>query len=110
MNRVIAILLFLFLSLPIFADDFICPDNSKINGETVPEAREAWCELFHNNKTLLHGPYRTWYPDNTLWVKGQYDKGVMVGQWFVWDKDGKLKSSDTYINGKKSYGAKSTAP
>lgn len=81
MNRAIAPSLCLFLSLPVFSDDFNCPDNSKMNGETAPEAREAWCELFHQNKTVLHGPYRIWYPDNKTWIKGQYDKGVNASRY-----------------------------
>lgn len=91
------------ISVVVFADnDVKCPKGTIIKGETTPEVREAWCEMNWKGKTVLHGPYRAWYPNGVLGTSGQYDKGKSVGKWYGWYDTGEKQGEEIFINGKKT--------
>lgn len=76
-----------------------CPSGSRPNGETVPEVSEAWCEVLHDGRTVLHGPYRAWWPSGKLGNAGQYEYGKAVGKWTAWYSNGKLQGEEWFENG-----------
>ena len=80
-------------------DGIGCPDGTQANGETVPEVREAWCELHTSGGVVQHGPYRAWYPNGTLATNGQFDKGKNVGRWHGWYASGAKQGEIVYENG-----------
>lgn len=50
-----------------------------------------------------HGLCRRWYRDGTLRAEGEYELGVMVGEWAFWDEDGELDTerSGYYVAGRR---------
>ncbi len=80
-------------------DGIGCPDGTKANGETMPEVSEAWCELKTNEGVVLHGPYRSWYPNGTLGTRGQLEKGKPVGRWYGWYESGAKEGEIVYEDG-----------
>ncbi len=73
-----------------------------MRGETTPEVREAWCETKDkDDKTVLHGPYRAWYPDGVLGTKGQYIFGKAQGLWEAWYENGEKEAEGYYVDGLK---------
>lgn len=51
---------------------------------------------------LLHKQYLKYYPNNDLAEKGNFNKGLKVGVWKSWYKDGTLREIINYINGSKN--------
>ena len=90
------------LSAALLADDksLDCPDGTSPNAESTPEIIEAWCELMHNGVTVMHGPYKAWWPNGALSVSGNYDYGKPVGKWTGWYMDGKIQGEDWFEDGK----------
>lgn len=76
-----------------------CPKGTRPNGETLPEVREAWCEVMHDGKTVQHGPYRAWWPNGKRGNLGQYEYGKAVGKWTGWYPSGKLQGEEWFENG-----------
>ena len=93
--RIIILIIFL---IPIFAlaDDVVCPVGATLKGETTPDSREAWCEIMHEGKMVMHGPYKTWWSNGNLASVGTYKYGKMVGKWEGWFEGGRYKGSETY--------------
>ena len=81
------------------ADGIGCPEGTIPNGESVPEIREAWCELHADEGVVQHGPYRSWYPDGTLGTKGQFDRGKPDGHWYGWHTNGAKQGEIIYDDG-----------
>jgi antitoxin component YwqK of YwqJK toxin-antitoxin module len=51
---------------------------------------ERWCvEVDAQHQLADHGPYRKWYGNGRLWVKGQLDMGRRTGAWTSYDRSGK---------------------
>ncbi len=51
---------------------------------------------------LLHGPYEEFYPNDQLYIKGQFKNGLKTGKWYYWDKGGVLKRTEEWaLWGKK---------
>ncbi len=80
-------------------DDIACPVGTKPAGETVPEVREAWCELYTDEGVKQHGPYQAWYPNGVLSTKGQFHEGQHVGLWFGWYASGAKQGEVVYEDG-----------
>ena len=76
-----------------------CPKGTRPNGETLPEVHEAWCEVMHDGKTVLHGPYRTWWPNGKRSSSGQYQYGKAVGKWTGWFPSGRIQGEEWFENG-----------
>lgn len=49
--------------------------------------------------TLLHGKFESFYADDQLCSKGVFHKGLKVGEWLSWRKDGTLISAEKWANG-----------
>jgi len=81
-------------------EQITCPDGATLNGETTPEAGESWCELPLNGTVVMHGPYRSWWPDGTLGTSGRYDRGKAVGKWSGWFPSGKLQGEQWFEDDK----------
>jgi len=101
MKAIAAIILFLLPLSALGKDDIDCPEGTIISGETTPEVREAWCEINLKGKTVLHGPYRAWYPNGKLGTSGHYDKGKPVGTWYGWYESGARQGEEVFVDGKK---------
>ena len=82
------------------ADDIVCPDGTRPNGETTPEVREAWCELNHEGTVVQHGPYRAWWPNGVLGTSGQFLLGKAVGEWKGWFPSGKPQGEEWFEDGR----------
>lgn len=81
------------------ADGIDCPEGTIPNGESVPEIREAWCELHTDEGVVQHGPYQSWYPNGTLGTKGQFNKGKPDGHWYGWHTSGAKQGEIIYDDG-----------
>lgn len=80
-------------------DGMVCPEGTRPAAETVPEVREAWCELFTDGGVKQHGPYQARYPNGVLGTKGQYYEGQPVGRWFGWYASGAKQGEISYEDG-----------
>lgn len=113
--------LFLALSGAAMAKAIQCPPEAVAN-EQDSRGKEAWCEL-KADPSLLHGPYKAWYPNGVLgseenyvrgkasgkatyrWgsghkqASGTYKDGVRDGWWAFWDKNGVKAGRVQYENG-----------
>lgn len=94
-----ATVLAIFLSCPLYANDIQCPEGTTVKGETTPELREAWCEFSLETKTVVHGPYKAWYPNGVLGNSGQYEEGIPVGTWYSWYDTGEKQGEEVFKNG-----------
>ena len=83
-------------------EPFACPDGARPNGEATPEVRESWGELTLNGSVVMHGPYRSWWPNGTLGNSGQYDRGKAVGKWSAWFPSGKLQAEEWFEDGQRT--------
>jgi hypothetical protein len=79
-----------------------CPAGTVPTGEQTPEVHEAWCEKVVDGKTLMHGPYRAWWPNGRLGTSGQYANGQATGEWKDWYQNGKVQGREWYVAGKLS--------
>ena len=100
----IAIVMSVLYSGGIFAKNIECPKGTTLKGETTPEVSEAWCEVLVNGKTVMHGPYRAWWPNGKLGTEGQYRYGKAVGHWRGWYDDGKPQGEEWFEDGRKVRG------
>ena len=94
----------LVLSGSSFAGDIGCPAGTTPNSETTTDVSEAWCETIKEGKTVMHGPYRSWWPNGKLGNQGQYNYGQMTGRWHAWHENGKLQGDESYAKGGKVKG------
>jgi antitoxin component YwqK of YwqJK toxin-antitoxin module len=83
------------------ADELQCPSGTTPNGETTPDVSEAWCEVSWNGKTVMHGPYRAWWPNGRLGTSGQYNHGEPEGKWSGWYPSGQLQGEEWFESGKR---------
>jgi hypothetical protein len=84
---------------PQMPDNFAqCPGDSAVKEMPGPQGSyERWCVEVDAQKQLVdHGPYRKWYANGTLWVKGQLEMGRRVGTWSTFDQGGKKVAELTY--------------
>lgn len=51
---------------------------------------------------LLHGAYESFYDNKQLCEKGSYAKGLKIGEWNYWQKNGKLIKTEHWNNGRQS--------
>lgn len=51
---------------------------------------------------LLHGAYEAFYDNKQLCEKGSYAKGLKIGEWNYWQKNGKLIRTEHWKNGRLS--------
>ncbi len=51
---------------------------------------------------LLHGAYEAFYDNKQLCEKGSYAKGLKIGEWNYWQKNGKLIKTEHWNNGRLS--------
>jgi hypothetical protein len=49
---------------------------------------------------VISGEFTFIYPDGKLYCKGSVKKGLRVGEWVYWNKNGILDKIETYYNGK----------
>ncbi|HWB75954.1 MAG TPA: hypothetical protein VG755_13390 [Nannocystaceae bacterium] len=68
-----------------------CPGNAAVKEMPGAEGSyERWCvEVDAQHQLVDHGPYRKWYGNGRLWVKGQLDMGRRTGTWATYDANGK---------------------
>lgn len=50
---------------------------------------------------MLHGMYKTWYPNGQIMYKDPYVNDVKNGMFYSWDKNGSLLSKHMYDKGVK---------
>lgn len=122
MTRTICAALFLVLSAAARAGGVDCPPESIPNQADPVSGPEAWCELA-SDRTLLHGPYRSWHPNGVLgteehyvrgkangfaryrWgsgekqAEGRFKDGAPDGWWSFWDKTGNKAGRVRYRDG-----------
>lgn len=67
-----------------------------------------WCKANHILVTqggysgkLLHGDYRSYYPNDNLKTFGKFSNGLKSGVWRNWDENGALLSVYTWKSGKR---------
>jgi hypothetical protein len=88
------------LSMAVAAAEMKCPKGTTPKAEETPEVREAWCEKDLKGRTVMHGPYRAWWPNGRLGTVGQHSVGQPVGRWEGWYPDGKKQGTEWYEKGK----------
>lgn len=84
---------------PQMPDNFgACPGGAVVKEMPGPDGSyERWCvEVDAQGQLLDHGPYRKWYVDGRLWVKGQLDMGRRTGTWVTLDAAGKKLADVKY--------------
>ncbi len=101
---VIAIMVSVLYVDSVLANNIECPKGTTLKRETTPEVSEAWCEILVDGKTVMHGPYRVWWPNGKLGTKGQYHYGKMVGHWRGWYDNGKPQGDEWFDDGRKVKG------
>jgi antitoxin component YwqK of YwqJK toxin-antitoxin module len=103
MNKIFLIITFLIsVSHYSVAQEIQCPPNTIQRGEKTPEVSETWCETQNSKgQTVLHGPYRAWYPNGTLGTKGQYHYGQATGFWEAWYENGQKEAEGYFDNGEE---------
>ena len=68
-----------------------CPDGTRVHTTIDRTIRRQWC--FIPEAGTRHGPYRSWYPNGRLRVRGQYAAGQQTGTWTSWSEDGRARVS-----------------
>lgn len=58
-------------------------------------------ESFSFKASRLHGPYRLYHSNDSLWVSGNYVHGVEDGVWSVYFSNGRLEKELYYNNGQR---------
>ncbi|MDH4164603.1 MAG: hypothetical protein OEW15_18220 [Nitrospirota bacterium] len=96
-TAIIWILLFSYNSAT--ADGIGCPKGTKPKGEQTPEVSEAWCDKSVSGKVVMHGPYRSWWPNGKLGTEGKYENGKQVGLLRGWYESGELQGEELFENG-----------
>ena len=82
-----------------YAGSIHCPKGTTPNGESTPDVSEAWCEKTVSGSTVMHGPYRAWWPNGKLGTVGQYENGVTEGKWSGWYPNGRLQGHEWFKAG-----------
>ncbi|KAA3639074.1 MAG: hypothetical protein DWQ02_04245 [Bacteroidetes bacterium] len=59
-------------------------------------------ESFSFKESRLHGPYRQYHPNDSVWVSGNYVHGVEDGVWSVYFSNGRLEKEIYYNNGQRT--------
>ena len=83
------------------AQDVVCPAGAVLKSESMPEVTEQWCELTHNGKTVMHGPYQARWGNGQLGTSGRYEFGEQHGTWQEWDEAGVLQDTSVFEKGKQ---------
>lgn len=52
-----------------------------------------------NGNTVMHGPYRGWWPNGKLGTFGQHENAVTEGKWSYWHRNGRLQSREWFKAG-----------
>jgi antitoxin component YwqK of YwqJK toxin-antitoxin module len=81
------------------------PDNGLIKLDCTNKGNDILAMTVHYTDitlSTLQGPIQSYYPNQTIKWKGNYDNGVRTGIWEKWDSAGHIKDSALYNNGKKS--------
>ena len=99
MKRTLCLFAAFFATQCALAGGIDCPKGTTRNGETTPEASEAWCE---DTNHRMHGPYRAWWPNGNLGTEGQYEHGVATGKWRGWYESGELQGEEWFEGGRKT--------
>jgi antitoxin component YwqK of YwqJK toxin-antitoxin module len=47
----------------------------------------------------LNGEFRSWHPNGTREITGQYKNYTRTGQWYFFNKDGSVRKEIKYNNG-----------
>lgn len=61
--------------------------------------RDSTIEKLNFQNGRLHGEYKKWTLDSTLVVEGQYDKGIEMGLWNYYNKNGQLIKQMEFLSG-----------
>ena len=59
-------------------------------------------ESFSFKDSRLHGPYRQYHPNESLWISGYYVHGLEDGVWKVYFSNGRLEKEIYYHNGQRT--------
>jgi antitoxin component YwqK of YwqJK toxin-antitoxin module len=75
------------------------PDTFSVATKIAPGNKESLLKI-NAPKGYLSGAYNSWYRNGQKEATGQYEQGVMTGQWTWYREDGFLSSKETYAKGK----------
>ena len=83
------------VSVATFSDD-------KLDGEwLIVDAEQKKCLQISFSEGKRHGPVISWLPNGKTYQQAAYNYGVPVGDFFEADKNGELKLTGTYIDGRR---------
>jgi len=91
---------YLHIDMNELAGESHCPPETIENERVTPDISVVWCEVIIEDKVVLHGPYRAWWPNGQLGNDGYYEMGVPVGTWTGWYHSGVIQGINVYENGK----------
>jgi antitoxin component YwqK of YwqJK toxin-antitoxin module len=98
MRFITTVILLAIVQTAALAENIVCQQGTVPNGEKTPDVREAWCEL-ETDRSLLHGPYRSWYGDGVLGTAENYNHGKRDGQAEYHWGNGNPQASGQYRQG-----------
>jgi hypothetical protein len=90
-----ATIFLLCMHVPAWWAGVSCPPGTVPNGESTPKVSETWCEL-ESDRSILHGPYRAWYPKHVLGTAETYDRGKITGEATYRWHNGRIQAKGSY--------------
>jgi hypothetical protein len=106
----------------------VCPERMQLVKERSAPGKAIWCKSKDGKTARWYqyhpgdppqkrrqscgytdgkpdGKFAAWHPAGQPWIEGAYEKGIKVGTWTQWDKDGSKVAEGAYRSNKLVAGA-----
>jgi len=61
------------------------------------ESKFEYCRDKNSKRWILNGQFVNYYPSGKIQIKGSFDKGVRIGNWYYYSEEGLISEFEEYV-------------